>query len=126
MYAQPAYALQQKGHYRKALKIFDGLLRRYPQLPEVFNDRGVMETLLGYSTKAAHDFKHAIKINKTYLPAYLSLGYLYTKEGRLQLARAVYARALENRPHTPPDKKLLILIRREQEALKLDRRSRFK
>ncbi len=80
--AQRLYQEQRYHHYAKALKISDGLVRRYPNIPDALNDRAVIEDLLGQKKKAVQDLKAAISRNQDYLPAYLTLISIYLSENR--------------------------------------------
>ena len=95
---QPLYLAQNSGHYHQALSISDQLLARYPNSAKVWGDRGVLDYLMGHKNQAIADSLHAIKIDKAYLPSYLTLGSLYLAKNRPDKTLALYRLALKRPP----------------------------
>lgn len=86
-YRVKGYEEQQKGNYEKALGLYVKALSLSPDNPVIFNDMGVVYEQAGMEDQAQKCYLDAIRVDKSYLPPYMNLAYLFEKKG--DIARAV-------------------------------------
>jgi len=98
------FTLQALGHYPEAFLLLEKLIAKRPSQAALWNDRGVLNFLLGRPEQAEEDLKKAIRLKPGLLDAAVTLGGIWTAAGRCREADSLYARALaqpmswENRP----------------------------
>ncbi len=86
-YRLQGYIEFQKGNIERALTFYAKALAVFEDAP-IYNDIGVVYEQLGYQDKAEYFYQKALRLNKTYPPAYMNLAYLYKVKGN-------WAKALE-------------------------------
>lgn len=74
----------------QAIKIFSGLTREYPNMPEPYNNLAVLYAAEGQERKAAEALEQAIRTNPSYSTAHENLGDLYAR-----MASEAYSKALQ-------------------------------
>ncbi len=109
---------REDGDAEKALKLYEELRKKAPNLPEVQFMTGRALAEQGETSKAIRAYEHAIKLQPDYLQAYVELGGLYTRAGReaegqkifLEYEKRVYsmAKTLEN-PKADPLEQVHVL-----------------
>jgi tetratricopeptide (TPR) repeat protein len=93
-----SFLYQQAGDFGHALEILRALAQRRPADAGVLKDKGICEYQDGLLDAAAESLKAAISLDPGLLEAYLSLGTLYSGQGRRDQALAVYDQALARTP----------------------------
>lgn len=88
---------QQLGDYAQALAAFDHLLAEDPD-PEILADRGLCEYLQGRPDPARADLREALRRSPHAAAAALTLGAIFTAQGRRNAAAQVYDAALRAGP----------------------------
>jgi len=83
----------ESGRRAEAIATYTELVREYPELPEPYNNLGVLHAAQSEFDKAREAFQMAIRANPGYATAFENLGDVY-----LQLARRAHGRALELDP----------------------------
>ena len=111
--------------FRKAIKNFDELIRIWPNISEVYHNRGTFYTLLGRHRRAIKDFDMAIHINPDYADAYCRRGYAKMKLGHLWEAIRDYVRAIRLRPFHPEAHRYLKTARAELYGRSMRRSYRY-
>jgi tetratricopeptide (TPR) repeat protein len=106
--------------YPSALRIFGRLAREYPRETSYRSSRGLEEYLAGDAGRAIGTLTAVIDAAPAELPAYLTLGAIYEKLGRIADAEAVYQSALSHSRDGGPDgpRRLIEESLRELEAKK--------
>lgn len=84
-----AATLIQLGREREAMAAFQALIKRYPELPEPYNNLAYLHSRLGAYEAARSTLETALNANPSYALTQQNLGALY-----LQLAAQAYQRAL--------------------------------
>lgn len=90
------YLLEQLGRAQAAQPIYQALIEEYPELPEPYNNLGVLLAAQGEYALARQMFEQALRANPRYAVASENLGDVL-----LQLARQAYERAQTIAPDTP-------------------------
>ncbi len=109
-----ALTYQDRGRYRAALEILNWGVRHDPANAELYNDRGVIESLMGLNNMAAQDMDRAIKTDPDNIEAYLTLGAIDEGRGEKGKAMSVYQQALLRASKIPNvDPSLLLFLQRK-------------
>ncbi|HEX4048677.1 MAG TPA: hypothetical protein VH309_12615, partial [Elusimicrobiota bacterium] len=117
---QIALRYQELKDYPSALRVLDGLVRRYPANGDFRGARGLCLYLGGSPRDSEADLEAAIKLTPDSLSAYLTLGAVYSASARYGAAVAVYDRALAaGAARGSADLRRQILGGRESALLKL-------
>jgi tetratricopeptide (TPR) repeat protein len=82
------------GQPRRSLPLLDRLVASDAGNARLRSDRGVCYARLGKLDEAAAELRTAVSLDPALLPAYLSLGFVYTRQGRRAQAREIYDQAL--------------------------------
>ena len=107
-----ALVYQDFKEYGRAVDILARLTRQFPAAASFYGDKGLCEHLMGAHDAAIADLRTAIRLDPTYLPAYLTLGASFAAQGRFQEAIKVYDEALNtNSPGRDPLLSVLISAR---------------
>ncbi|MBI5239943.1 MAG: hypothetical protein HY926_05695 [Elusimicrobia bacterium] len=101
---------------RTAMQLWDRLVSGHPPRAQWLNDRGVLLALTGDRDRAIADLRAAIAQDRSFLPAYLSLGSLYAARGARGRALRLYEQALASRSASASPR-LLRSILRERDQL---------
>ncbi|MCX5797401.1 MAG: tetratricopeptide repeat protein, partial [Elusimicrobia bacterium] len=80
------------------LDLLRQLAKEQPSNARLFADMGVCHYLSGSTPEAIVQLKSSIKLDPDYLPAYITLGYLYTESRLHKEALDVYSAALARPP----------------------------
>ncbi|MBI5209584.1 MAG: tetratricopeptide repeat protein [Elusimicrobia bacterium] len=105
------------GRHRPALELLDGLVREHPVDGRYLSDRGIVKEYLGLRKEALRDLRSALERDPGCLPAALSLGGIYSSQGRPREALAVYDKAL-SRPSSAELRPLRERVLAERAKLK--------
>ncbi|HBL16646.1 MAG: hypothetical protein A2X36_16690 [Elusimicrobia bacterium GWA2_69_24] len=101
----------------RALRLLDRAVRLSPGSGRVLGDRGVLKARLGRTREAMEDLGAAIRLDKTLLSAYLTLGGLHAAAGENARALEVYDAGLRVKdPKAPGELRALLQQSREQTA----------
>ncbi|MBT3408316.1 tetratricopeptide repeat protein [archaeon] len=85
--------------YDEAKKIFDYILKLYPNNEYALAELGLLEYNLGNLTEAQNKFNQALEQNsETYTCPYEGLGLVYYKQGNLDLAKENFEKSIEINP----------------------------
>jgi tetratricopeptide (TPR) repeat protein len=114
--ARIARTYQRLQEYPLALRLWDRLIAENPPRAQWLNDRGVLQALMGRREQAVIDLRSAIAQDRSFLPAYLSLGALYAAQGERGQARRLYAQALAG-ASASASPRLLQMLRRQRDSL---------
>jgi tetratricopeptide (TPR) repeat protein len=95
-----AYSLLIKTYLRQgnpdmALSVAENASNKIPNNAVVRNDMAIVLLKMDNKEKAADIARDLIKKNSKFTPAYVTLGNIYYIEGKLELARLIYLKALE-------------------------------
>jgi len=106
-----AFIFERQGQADAALPIYLALTQDYPELPEPFNNLGVLYAARGDYERAKQAFDLALRSNPSYAVAHENLGDVL-----LHMAQQSYERAMKNDPKLrSPAQKIKLL----QPALEL-------
>ena len=92
-YAQAISAVK-AGHDKKAIQLFSGLTREYPDFAASFTNLGLLYLKQEKLTEAEHAFMQAITIHPADAIAYNHLGVVLRQRGQFDQARQAYENAL--------------------------------
>ena len=117
-FRQIAIEYQNLGAYEQALGILERLVKKRPSDAALVADLGVCEYLSGRRDDSIRDLRSVIRLDSSFLPAYLSLGSIYERERRYEKALLTYndAKAFES-PGNKEMARILDQSRRRVEAL---------
>ena len=76
--------LLDKGQYKKALFTLLNALKEHSDWSDIRNYLGLCYNLLGDLDEAEKEFKEAIRLNDSYVEAYLNLALTYNEKGKLE------------------------------------------
>ncbi len=93
-----ALACQQAGLATEAIRLYEHLLSLRPDLPEVYNNLGVVLASLGRFGKASAAYRRAIELKPDSPQAYCNWGIVLASLGRFAEAAAKYRRAISLDP----------------------------
>lgn len=86
--------------WNKAMTVFDGAVRSYPDSPRMVRERGSCHAMLGDSAKARVDLDKAVELSPRDAASYNSLGYYrYALFGDHAKAVVEYNRAIKQDPN---------------------------
>ncbi len=102
-YTNLGVLLAKEGKYTEAVKYFKKALsfERYSAKEKAYYNLALVYKRLGYKDKYEEYLKRAIRYKSMFLPAYISLGNFYLKEGRFEEAKQVFLKALNLGFETP-------------------------
>ncbi|GAB4388854.1 MAG: hypothetical protein Kow0025_10660 [Thermodesulfovibrionales bacterium] len=84
--------LYEKGEYAEAETLLREVVNSHPHYVDVHNKLGVISGLSGRHAEAAGHFEDALRINPTYIEAFLNLIITYNEMGELKKAEEVFLR----------------------------------
>lgn len=116
-----ALIYQDMKEYAPALKILDQLIRERPADAKLLSDRGLCKYLSGAPEAGIEELRAALKLDPRLLPAYLTLGAIYTAKNRSGEALKLYDLALKEEAADPDLREKIIRSRRELLAKKSKR-----
>lgn len=111
-----ALAFQSAGDIRHAVSLLEMLTRLRPLEAAYWSDLGLCRHLDGDWQGAVEDLKTALRLEPWYWPASLTLGAVYSAQGKDPLAQKVYAEALAQ-PESAYPEQALELLRKSRQAL---------
>lgn len=94
-YRTLGYAEQQKGNFNMALSYYGKAMRIDPNNPVFLNDMGVLYEQINLRAKAEQYYLQAIQADKSYLPAYTNLAYMYKYNGYMEKAAQYFRLRVE-------------------------------
>lgn len=83
---------------KEARRLLDALIDRYPDFAEAYNQRGIVEFLLGRYGHARRDLLETVRRNRTHFAALAGMGHCYAARGKWEKALAWYHRAARVHP----------------------------
>ncbi|MDP3543652.1 MAG: glycosyltransferase family 39 protein [Elusimicrobiota bacterium] len=89
-----ALLYQDMKQYDRARALFGALAAEHPGDPSLLTSLAACEHLSGASDRAEDSLQEALRTDPSFLPAYLTLGYIYEERGLHDRAAALYTRAL--------------------------------
>lgn len=92
--ARAALVYQDLKEYRRAAALLEKAAAARPDDPGLRTSLGVCEVLSGQDDKAAATLEGVVAAHPEFLPAYLTLGFVYERRGDVGGAAALYDRAL--------------------------------
>ena len=96
-----AVKLLKNGQINEALKIVEALIKKSPNVPLLYNIRGVCYQTIKELGKAIDDFSQATILKSDYAEAYCNLGVTYQEKGDLVSAVNAYKNAIDNDNNYP-------------------------
>ena len=96
-----AVKLLTNGQINEALKIVEALIKKSPNVPLLYNIRGVCYQTIGELGNAIYDFSKATILKSDYAEAYCNLGVTYQEKGDLVSAVNAYKNAIDNDNNYP-------------------------
>ena len=96
-----AVKLLTNGQINEALKIVEALIKKYPNVPLLYNIRGVCYQTIRELGNAIDDFSQATILKSDYAEAYCNLGITYQEKGDLVSAVNAYKNAIDNDNNYP-------------------------
>ena len=96
-----AVKLLTNGQINEALKIVEALIKKSPNVPLLYNIRGVCYQTIKELGKAIDDFSQATILKSDYAEAYCNLGVTYQEKGDLVSAVNAYKNAIDNDNNYP-------------------------
>lgn len=113
-------ALQSKGNYAQALKVWNEVIQKAPGEPAAYVNRGITRYGMNDLTGALKDFSEAIIKKRDYADAYFNRAVILSDLGDYQAAVADYQQYLTLNPNAPDSElarnKLNTLRQRERVA----------
>jgi len=94
----PVMALYNEGRIDEALDVLDDLIKKYSDVPGLYNISGVCHAALGQFDAAVVSYEKALKLKPDYAEAYANLGDVYKNSGHFDMAIINYERALNIKP----------------------------
>lgn len=99
--------LSETNKINEAIKVFEGLTKTHPNLPEPYNNLAVLYAQQGDFQKAKYTLEQSIKTHPSYAIAYINLGDIYTR-----MASESYNKALQIDDSNKSTKTKLSLIKK--------------
>lgn len=99
--------LSETNKINEAIKVFEGLTKTHPNLPEPYNNLAVLYAQQGDFQKAKYTLEQSIKTHPSYATAYINLGDIYTR-----MASESYNKALQIDGSNKSTKTKLSLIKK--------------
>ena len=96
-----AVKLLTNGQIHEALKIVEALIKKSPNVPLLYNIRGVCYQTIRELGNAIDDFSQATILKSDYAEAYCNLGVTYQEKGDLVSAVNAYKNAIDNDNNYP-------------------------
>ena len=96
-----AVKLLTNGQINEALKIVEALIKKSPNVPLLYNIRGVCYQTIKELGNAIDDFSQATILKSDYAEAYCNLGVTYQEKGDLVSAVNAYKNAIDNDSNYP-------------------------
>ena len=96
-----AIKLLTNGQINEALKIVEALIKKSPNVPLLYNIRGVCYQTIRELGNAIDDFSQATILKSDYAEAYCNLGVTYQEKGDLVSAVNAYKNAIDNDNNYP-------------------------
>jgi len=96
-----AVKLLTNGQINEALKIVEALIKKSPNVPLLYNIRGVCYQTIRELGNAIDDFSQATILKSDYAEAYCNLGITYQEKGDLVSAVNAYKNAIDNDNNYP-------------------------
>ena len=96
-----AVKLLTNGQINEALKIVEALIKKSPNVPLLYNIRGVCYQTIRELGNAIDDFSQATILKSDYAEAYCNLGVTYQEKGDLVSAVNAYKNAIDNDNNFP-------------------------
>tara|TARA_Y100000385_G_scaffold89341_1_gene91891 strand:+ start:213 stop:1889 length:1677 start_codon:yes stop_codon:yes gene_type:complete len=96
-----AVKLLKNGQINEALKIVEALIKKSPNVPLLYNIRGVCYQTIRELGNAIDDFSQATILKSDYAEAYCNLGVTYQEKGDLVSAVNAYKNAIDNDNNYP-------------------------
>jgi len=96
-----AVKLLKNGQINEALKIVEALIKKSPNVPLLYNIRGVCYQTIRELGNAINDFSQATILKSDYAEAYCNLGVTYQEKGDLVSAVNAYKNAIDNDNNYP-------------------------
>ena len=96
-----AVKLLTNGQINEALKIVEALIKKSPNVPLLYNIRGVCYQTIRELGNAIDDFSQATILKSDYAEAYCNLGLTYQEKGDLVSAVNAYKNAIDNDNNYP-------------------------
>ena len=96
-----AVKLLKNGQINEALKIVEALIKKSPNVPLLYNIRGVCYQTIREVGNAIDDFSQATILKSDYAEAYCNLGVTYQEKGDLVSAVNAYKNAIDNDNNYP-------------------------
>ena len=96
-----AVKLLTNGQINEALKIVEALIKKSPNVPLLYNIRGVCYQTIRQLGNAIDDFSQATILKSDYAEAYCNLGVTYQEKGDLVSAVNAYKNAIDNDNNYP-------------------------
>ena len=96
-----AVKLLTNGQINEALKIVEALIKKSPNVPLLYNIRGVCYQTIRELGNAIDDFSQATILKSDYAEAYCNLGVTYQEKGDLVSAVNAYKNAIDNENNYP-------------------------
>ena len=96
-----AVKLLTNGQINEALKIVEALIKKSPNVPLLYNIRGVCYQTIRELGNAIDDFSQATILKSDYAEAYCNLGVTYQEKGDLENAVKAYKNAIVNYNNYP-------------------------
>lgn len=110
-----ALLYQEAGDGVRALAIFQKLVQDHPAVAAYFSDLGICEYRQGLIESSIKNLQTAIGLDARHIPAYLTLGAIFTEQGRYDDALTFYDAAI-SAPSSPEYEFLrkMIVVSREE------------
>ena len=88
----------QKKDFKEAKLIFENIILLNPNIPEIFNNLGILYLNSGDILKCIDSFKKAIILDSRFATAFCNLGLAYSRIGKVKLATENYLEAININP----------------------------
>ncbi len=125
-YRLSGYREQQKGNLEAALGFYSKAIGISPDRPDVLNDLGVVYESMGLEDQAEAKYLAAIAADRTYLPPYMNLAYLYErKQDVVKASQYLQKRILLGKQNDPWTQKAQQEFTQLEERVPLLRRRRI-
>lgn len=98
-----ALALQKLGRYDRAENLLKSAAIKSPKDAAVLTDLGVSQYLAGHVDEAEKTLRGAVELRAGYLPAYVTLGAIYSAKKDYRRAREIYDAGLAQPPSAGQD-----------------------
>ena len=82
-----------QGDYQGAIAEFTAVIRRHPNQPEAYYNRGIARAKIGDRKGALADYNKAVRLNPSFAEAYTERGLLYWELANRQAAIADWQKA---------------------------------